>query len=74
MPRRPGPRTVEPRARPVATRGQQPCPDTSSTTGKTGTGTDTEHEDHNTPNKQKHLKSLVLSRGGRNWHTLSDCG
>jgi hypothetical protein len=28
---------VEPRARPAATRGQQPCPDTASTTRKTGT-------------------------------------
>jgi hypothetical protein len=56
---------VEPRARPAATRGQQPCPDTASTTGKTGTRIETEHEDHNTPNKRKHLKSLVLVRHAR---------
>ena len=55
---------MEPRARPAATRGQQPGPDTASTTRKTGTRTDTEHEDHNTPNKRKHLKSLVLPRRG----------
>jgi hypothetical protein len=52
---------VEPRARPAATRGQQPRPVTASATGKTGTRADTEHEDHNAPNKRKHLKSLVLS-------------
>ncbi len=55
---------MEPRARPAATRGQQLCPDTASTTGKTGTKTGAEHEDHNTPNKRKHLKSVVLGRQG----------
>ena len=51
---------MEPRAAPAATRGTFSCPGTASTTRKTGTMTDAEHEDHNTPNKQKHLKSLVL--------------
>ena len=62
---------MEPRARPAATRGQQPSPDTASATGKTGTRTDTEHEDHNTPNKRKHLKSLVLGMGAR-WPKIED--
>ena len=58
-PRPPGPRTVEPRARPAATRGPQPCPQTGNVTTKTDSRTDTEHEDRNTQTT-KHLKSLVL--------------
>jgi hypothetical protein len=61
--RPPGTRTVEPRARPVATGGHPPCPGTASATGKTGTRTDMGHEDHNTPNKRKYLKSLALGCG-----------
>jgi hypothetical protein len=53
-----------PPARPAATRGHLLCPDTASATGKTGTRTDTGHEDHNTPNKRKHLKSLALGPQG----------
>src|ERR1019366_266876 len=64
-PARRGTRTVEPRARPAATRGQQPCPHPGSAITETDSRTHTEHEDRNTSRHPKHLKSLVLGFGGR---------
>ena len=61
-PARPGPRTVEPRASPAATRGPQPYPDTGNVITETDSRTDTEHQDRNTSGQPKHLKSLVLGR------------
>ena len=57
----PGPRTVEPRAGPAATRGSCPCPHGGDTTTKTDSRTRTEHERRYTPERPKHLKSLVLT-------------
>src|SRR5208283_1338415 len=55
-----GPRTVEPRAVPAATRGPQPCPDTAAAITKTDSETETEHQDQCTPVWHKRLKSVVL--------------
>src|SRR5208283_3703900 len=55
-----GPRTVEPRAVPAATRGPQPCPDTAAAITKTDSETETEHQHQCTPVWHKRLKSVVL--------------
>ena len=60
-PRPPGTRTVEPRARPAATRGPRPCPQTGNAATKTDSRTDKEHERRYTPESPRHLKSLVLA-------------
>ena len=52
---------MEPRARPAATRGPRPCPQTSNVATKTDSRTDREHERRYTPESNKHLKSLVLA-------------
>ena len=62
-PARAGPRTVEPRATPAATRGSQPSPHRAATTTKPDFKTGTEHQNRNTPERHKHLKSLVLGAG-----------
>jgi hypothetical protein len=55
-PRPPG--IVEPRAVPAATRGQEPYPPIIAAITKTDSKTGTEHENHNTPADNKHLKIL----------------
>ncbi len=55
-----GPRTVEPRAAPAATRGPNLCPHTGNATTKTDSRTETEHEHCYTSESLKHLKSVVL--------------
>src|SRR5208283_82784 len=67
-----GPRTVEPRAVPAATRGPQPCPDTAAAITKTDSETETEHQDQCTPVWHKRLKSVVLissPASGRWWRS-----
>lgn len=54
------PRTVEPRARPAATRGLKPCPQPDNTITKTDPGIESEHKVGNTPEHPKNLKYLVL--------------
>jgi hypothetical protein len=63
-PRPPGPRTVEPRARPAATRGFRPYPLADSIAVKTDSRTHTEHKRYYTSERPKHLKSLVLAGSG----------
>ena len=58
----PGPRTVEPRARPAATRGPQPRPHAGTATTKTDSKADTEHKTGNDSAGYKHLKSVVLAQ------------
>ena len=59
-PRPPGPRTVEPRATPAATRGQKACPHSGDAITKTDSKTEKEHQAGNAPEPHKHLKSVVL--------------
>jgi hypothetical protein len=60
-PRHPGPRTVEPRAAPAATRGPQPYQHITTEAMKTDSTAAKRHEDRNNPAQRKHLKSLVLT-------------
>ena len=53
-PRPPGPRPVEPRARPAATRGQHLCPHAASTTTETDSMTETRHQECNYSAHPKH--------------------
>ena len=52
---------MEPRAIPAATRGPQPSPHRAATTAKPDFKTGIEHKNGNTPERHKHLKSLVLA-------------
>ena len=54
---------MEPRAIPAATRGPQPSPHRAATTAKPDFKTGIEHKNGNTPERHKHLKSLVLGPG-----------
>jgi hypothetical protein len=60
QPRPPGPRTVEPRATPAATRGRKPRRQSGGAITETDSKTDTEHQGYNTLECRKYLKSLVL--------------
>jgi hypothetical protein len=55
-----GARTVEPR-RPAATRGQTPCPHTTTAITETDSKTETGQQSRNTLTPYKHPKSVVLA-------------